>query len=118
MTLTMTPLFDFLNSRYIKTYQIVAGSQTQVSHMQSGDSVDDSVESAVDDTEHTYETNISDDDMPWCESPTKFTTANLHSKGIIPVKGRNYVLIDSDHPVVSLLKRNTHIIGIDIEFND
>ena len=83
--------------------------------MQSGDSGDDSGDNSVDDTEHTHKTNISDDDMPWLESPTTFTTANLHSEGIIPVKGRNYVLIDSDHPVVSLLKRNTHIIGIDIE---
>jgi hypothetical protein len=66
---------------------------------------------------HTiYETEILNDEMyAWHKEFPTYTSANLDSEGVIPVNNQPFVFIDCNHPVVSLLRHNSHLIGCDID---
>jgi hypothetical protein len=72
---------------------------------------------SVNSNAHTiYETEILNDEMySWHREFPTYTAANLDSEGVIPVNGQPFVFIDCNHPVVSLLRANSHLIGCDID---
>jgi hypothetical protein len=43
------------------------------------------------------------------------TSANLDTHGVVMVNGQPFVFIDCDHPVISLLRNNAHLIGCDVD---
>lgn len=63
-----------------------------------------------------YEAEMLNDEMyAWHKEFPTYNAANLDSEGVIPVKGQPFVFIDCNHPVVSLLRHNSHLIGCDID---
>ena len=63
-----------------------------------------------------FEVEMLNDEMyAWHKEFPTYTATNLDSEGIVPVKGQPFVFIDCNHPVVSLLRHNAHLIGCDID---
>jgi hypothetical protein len=58
---------------------------------------------------------LSDAMFEWHKQFPNYTSANLDTHGVVPVNGQPFVFIDCDHPVVSLLRNNAHLIGCDID---
>ena len=71
----------------------------------------------INSNQHTiYEAEILNDEMyAWHKEFPTYTASNLDSEGVVPVNGQPFVFIDCNHPVVSLLRCNSHIIGCDID---
>lgn len=58
---------------------------------------------------------LSDDMYEWHKQFPQYTASNLETFGVVPVNGQPFVFIDCDHPVISLLRHNSHLIGCDID---
>jgi hypothetical protein len=58
---------------------------------------------------------LSDEMYEWHKQFPNYTSANLDTQGVVPVNGQPFVFIDCDHPVVSLLRHNSYLIGCDID---
>lgn len=58
---------------------------------------------------------LSDDMYEWRKEFPKYNAANLETEGIMHVNNQAFVFIDCEHPVVSLLRHNAHLIGCDID---
>jgi hypothetical protein len=58
---------------------------------------------------------MSEDMHEWRKEFPKYNAANLESEGIMQVNNQAFVFIDCEHPVVSLLRNNAHLIGCDID---
>jgi hypothetical protein len=67
-------------------------------------------------SETIYEAECLSDDMyEWHKQFPQYTSSNLDTQGVVPVTGQPFIFIDIDHPVVSLLRNNPHLIGCDID---
>jgi hypothetical protein len=63
-----------------------------------------------------YEAEMLNDEMyAWHKEFPMYNASNLDSEGVIPIPNSPYVFIDCNHPVVSLLRHNSHLIGCDID---
>ena len=63
-----------------------------------------------------YEAEMLNDEMyAWHKEFPTYTASNLDTEGVIPVNNQPFVFIDCNHPVVSLLRHNSHLIGCDID---
>lgn len=63
-----------------------------------------------------YEAEMLNDEMyAWHKEFPNYTASNLDSEGVIPIPNSPYVFIDCNHPVVSLLRHNSHLIGCEID---
>ena len=58
---------------------------------------------------------LSEDMYEWHKEFPQYTAANLESEGIMHVNNQPFVFIDHQHPVVSILRANQHLIGCDID---
>ena len=58
---------------------------------------------------------LSDEMYDWHKEFPQYNASNLESEGIMPVNNQSFVFIDCQHPVVSLLRHNSHLIGCDID---
>lgn len=59
--------------------------------------------------------SLSEDMYEWHKEYPQYTAANLDSQGVIPVNNQPFVFVDCQHPVISLLRHNSHLIGCDID---
>ena len=51
----------------------------------------------------------------WRKEFPKYTAANIDSEGILEVQGCPYVFVHQDHPVITLLRHNSNLIGCNID---
>ena len=58
---------------------------------------------------------MSEDMYEWHKQFPQYNAANLETEGIMHVNNHPFVFIDCQHPVVSILRANTHLIGCDID---
>ena len=58
---------------------------------------------------------LNDDMYEWHTQFPQYTAANLDTHGVIPVNNQPFVFVDCQHPVISLLRHNSHLIGCDID---
>ena len=63
-----------------------------------------------------YEAECLNDEMyEWHKQFPQYPSANLDNYGVIPVNNQPFVFVDCQHPVISLLRHNSHLIGCDID---
>lgn len=58
---------------------------------------------------------LSDDAYEWRKEFPQYNAGNLETEGIMHVNNQAFVFIDCQHPVISLLRHNSHLIGCDID---
>ena len=58
---------------------------------------------------------LSEDMYEWRKEFPQYNASNLETEGIMHVNNQAFVFIDCQHPVVSLLRNNAHLIGCDID---
>ncbi len=58
---------------------------------------------------------LSDDLYEWHKEFPEYNSANLETQGVMPVNNQPFVFIEQQHPVCSLLRHNSHLIGCDID---
>jgi hypothetical protein len=51
----------------------------------------------------------------WRKDFPKYTAANIDTEGILEVQSCPYVFVHQDHPVISLLRHNSNLIGCNID---
>lgn len=58
---------------------------------------------------------LSSDMLEWHKQFPQYNATNLDTQGVIQVNNQPFVFIDCQHPVISLLRHNSHLIGCDID---
>ena len=58
---------------------------------------------------------LSEDMYEWHKQFPQYNASNLETEGIMHVNNHPVVFIDCQHPVVSILRANAHLIGCDID---
>lgn len=58
---------------------------------------------------------LSDEMYEWHKNFPSFTAANLETEGVMYVNNQSFCFLDKDHPAVSILRYNPHLIGCDID---
>ena len=58
---------------------------------------------------------LSEDMYEWHQQFPQYNASNLETEGIMHVNNHPVVFIDCQHPVVSILRANTHLLGCDID---
>lgn len=51
----------------------------------------------------------------WRKDYPKYTSANIDTEGVLEVQACPYVFVHQDHPVVELLRHNSHLLGCIID---
>lgn len=58
---------------------------------------------------------LNDEMYEWHKQYPQYTAANLESEGVMHVNNQAFCFIDHEHPAVSVLRYNSHLIGCDID---
>jgi len=58
---------------------------------------------------------LSEDMYEWHKQYPQYTAANLEEEGVMHVNNQAFCFIDHEHPAVSVLRYNQHLIGCDID---
>lgn len=58
---------------------------------------------------------LSDEMYDWHRQYPQYTAANLEEEGVMHGNNQGYCFIDKEHPAVSVLRYNSHLIGCDVD---